>query len=156
MAGNWGDAERGRLTAAREEGVPWRKWRPYLSEREWERFVKISATMGLAGFSDEKQRLCFALALWNGRDPILKERLFGLTNAEGNRTDSGMFGGNANWRGPIWMPMNLMVYRGAAAVLRLLRRLLQDRVSDRFPAAHEALRGRPGTREAPNPHLSSR
>jgi hypothetical protein len=35
---------------------------------------------GLAGFSDDKQRLCFALALWNGRDPILKERLFGLTN----------------------------------------------------------------------------
>src|SRR5262249_23146889 len=39
---------------------------------------------GLAGFADEKQRLCFALALWNGRDPILKERLFGLTNGEGN------------------------------------------------------------------------
>ena len=39
---------------------------------------------GLAGFSDEKQYLCFALALWNGRDPILKERLFGLTNGEGN------------------------------------------------------------------------
>ena len=39
---------------------------------------------GLAGISDEKQRLCLALALWNGRDPILKERLFGLTNAEGN------------------------------------------------------------------------
>jgi hypothetical protein len=40
--------------------------------------------IGLAGFSDDKQRLCFALALWNGKDPILKERLFGLTNAEGN------------------------------------------------------------------------
>ena len=39
---------------------------------------------GLAGLSDEEQRLCFALALWNGRDPILKERLFGLTNSEGN------------------------------------------------------------------------
>src|SRR5262249_5468943 len=39
---------------------------------------------GLAGISDDKQRLCFALALWNGKDPILKERLFGLTNAEGN------------------------------------------------------------------------
>jgi hypothetical protein len=39
---------------------------------------------GLAGFSDDKQRLCFALALWNGKDPILKERLFGLTNSEGN------------------------------------------------------------------------
>ena len=39
---------------------------------------------GLAGFSDDKQRLCFAVALWNGSDPILKERLFGLTNSEGN------------------------------------------------------------------------
>ena len=39
---------------------------------------------GLAGFSDDKQRLCFALTLWNGKDPILKERLFGLTNSEGN------------------------------------------------------------------------
>ena len=39
---------------------------------------------GSAGFSDDKQRLCFALALWNGKDPILKERLFGLTNSEGN------------------------------------------------------------------------
>jgi hypothetical protein len=39
---------------------------------------------GLAGISDDKQRLCFALALWNGKDPILKERLFGLTNSEGN------------------------------------------------------------------------
>ena len=39
---------------------------------------------GIAGFSDDRQRLCFALALWNGRDPILKERLFGLTNAQGN------------------------------------------------------------------------
>ena len=39
---------------------------------------------GLAGISDDQQRLCFALALWNGKDPILKERLFGLTNSEGN------------------------------------------------------------------------
>ena len=39
---------------------------------------------GLAGISDDKQRLCFSLALWNGKDPILKERLFGLTNSEGN------------------------------------------------------------------------
>ena len=38
----------------------------------------------MAGFSDDKQRLCFALALWNGKDAILKERLFGLTNSEGN------------------------------------------------------------------------
>jgi hypothetical protein len=40
---------------------------------------------GIAGVSDDKQSLCFALALWNGRDPILKERMFGLTNGEGNR-----------------------------------------------------------------------
>ena len=39
---------------------------------------------GLAGFSDDKQHMCFALALWNGKDPTLKERLFGLTNSEGN------------------------------------------------------------------------
>ena len=88
------------------ERVPWRKWGPYLSEREWGTVREdYSATGdawnhfphdharshayrwgedGLAGFSDDQQRLCFALALWNGQDPILKERLFGLTNAEGN------------------------------------------------------------------------
>jgi hypothetical protein len=100
------DAERDRLRAAREHYVPWRKWGPYLSERQWgtvredysangdawSYFTHDQARSrayhwgedGLAGFSDEKQRLCIALALWNGRDPILKERLFGLTNAEGN------------------------------------------------------------------------
>src|SRR5262245_17480194 len=98
-------AERRRLAEARE-GVAWRKWGPYLSERQWgtvredysangDAWSYLSHDQarsrayhwgedGLAGFSDEKQRLCFALALWNGRDPILKERLFGLTNAEGN------------------------------------------------------------------------
>ena len=98
-------AETQRLTEARE-GVPWRKWGPYLSERQWgtvredysedgdawSYFPHDQARSrayrwgedGLAGFSDDKQRLCFALALWNGKDPILKERLFGLTNAEGN------------------------------------------------------------------------
>ena len=80
-------------------------WGPYLSERQWGtvRITPIMATHGvtfphdharsrayrwgedgLAGISDEEQRLCFALALWNGQDPILKERLFGLTNGEGN------------------------------------------------------------------------
>jgi hypothetical protein len=100
------ETEQQRLAAAREHGVPWRKWGPYLSERQWgtvredysengdawSYFSHDQARSrayhwgedGLAGFSDEKQRLCFALALWNGRDPILKERLFGLTNAEGN------------------------------------------------------------------------
>jgi hypothetical protein len=99
-------AESRRLAEAREGGVPWRKWGPYLSERQWgtvredysengdawNYFTHDQARSrayrwgedGLAGFSDEKQRLCFALALWNGRDPILKERLFGLTNGEGN------------------------------------------------------------------------
>ncbi len=86
--------------------MPWRKWGPYLSERQWgtvredysvdgnawEYFTHDHARSrayhwgedGLAGISDDEQHLCFALALWNGRDPILKERLFGLTNAEGN------------------------------------------------------------------------
>jgi hypothetical protein len=95
-----------RLAEARDHGIVWRKWGPYLSERQWgtvredysengdawSYFSHDQARSrayhwgedGLAGFSDEKQRLCFALALWNGRDPILKERLFGLTNAEGN------------------------------------------------------------------------
>ena len=99
-------AESRRLAEARNGGVPWRKWGPYLSERQWgtvredysengdawNYFSHDQARSrayrwgedGLAGFSDEKQRLCFALALWNGRDPILKERLFGLTNGEGN------------------------------------------------------------------------
>jgi len=97
--------EEQRLRQARE-GVPWRVWGPYLSERQWgtvredysesgdawSYFSHDQARSrayrwgedGLAGFSDDKQRLCFAVALWNERDPILKERLFGLTNAEGN------------------------------------------------------------------------
>ncbi|HKR00495.1 MAG TPA: hypothetical protein VJT09_07465, partial [Pyrinomonadaceae bacterium] len=95
-----------RLREARERQVPWDKWGPYLSERQWgtvredysltgnawEYFTHDQARSrayrwgedGLAGISDEEQLLCFALALWNGRDPILKERLFGLTNSEGN------------------------------------------------------------------------
>ena len=99
-------AEHDRLRAAREHRVPWHKWGPYLSERQWgtvredysengdawNYFSHDQARSrayrwgedGIAGISDNKQRLCFALALWNGRDPILKERLFGLTNEEGN------------------------------------------------------------------------
>ncbi len=95
-----------RLTEAREGKAPWRKWGPYLSERQWgtvredysewgdpwNYFTHDQARSrayrwgedGIAGFSDDKQRLCFALALWNENDPILKERLFGLTNSEGN------------------------------------------------------------------------
>ena len=97
--------EKSRLEAT-EVGVPWRTWGPYLSERQWgtvrEDYSQNGAAWdyfthdqsrsrayrwgedGIAGVSDDKQRLCFALALWNGRDPILKERLFGLTNPEGN------------------------------------------------------------------------
>jgi hypothetical protein len=99
-------AEKRRLDEAREQSIPWKKWGPYLSERQWgtvredyseagdawDYFTHDQARSrayrwgedGLAGFSDDRQRLCFALALWNGRDPILKERLFGLTNSEGN------------------------------------------------------------------------
>ncbi len=95
-----------RLEAARSEKEPWKKWGPYLSERQWGTvredyseggdawnfFTHDHARSrayrwgedGIAGISDDKQRLCFALALWNGKDPILKERLFGLTNSEGN------------------------------------------------------------------------
>jgi hypothetical protein len=98
-------AERTRILDA-GKGTPWKKWGPYLSERQWgtvrEDYSQNgdawnyfphdharsrayrSGEDGLAGFSDEKQRLCFALALWNGQDPILKERLFGLTGQEGN------------------------------------------------------------------------
>ena len=99
------NAEARRLEETRT-GAQWRKWGPYLSERQWgtvredysqdgdawNYFSHDQARSrayrwgedGLAGFSDDKQRLCFALALWNGRDPILKERLFGLTNTEAN------------------------------------------------------------------------
>src|SRR6187397_881108 len=98
--------EQKRLNDSREAGIPWKKWGPYLSERQWgtvredysqdgnawdyfshdqsrSRAYKWGED-GLGGISDDKQRLCFALALWNGRDSILKERLFGLTNSEGN------------------------------------------------------------------------
>jgi hypothetical protein len=99
-------AEQKRLNEAREKGIPWKKWGPYLSERQWGTVREDYSDDGnawnyfshdqsrsrayrwgedgLAGISDDKQLLCFALALWNGRDPILKERLFGLTNSEGN------------------------------------------------------------------------
>jgi hypothetical protein len=98
--------EERRLVEARERSVPWRLWGPYLSERQWgtvredysengdawNYFSHDHARSrayhwgedGLAGFSDDHQRLCFSVGLWNGRDPILKERLFGLTNSEGN------------------------------------------------------------------------
>jgi hypothetical protein len=93
-------------TRLRHEGKAWRHWGPYLSERAWGTVREdYSATGeawdffphdharsrvyrwnedGLAGLCDDQQHLCFALALWNGQDPILKERLFGLAGPEGN------------------------------------------------------------------------
>jgi len=99
-------AEHRRLEEARQRTAHWKRWGPYLSERQWgtvredysehgtawDYFPHDHARSrayrwgedGLAGLSDNHQRLCFALTLWNGRDPILKERLFGLTGSEGN------------------------------------------------------------------------
>src|SRR5579862_2596602 len=99
-------AEQKRLESARDSKTPWKKWGPYLSERQWgtvredysesgdawNYFSHDQARSrayrwgedGLAGFSDDHQHLCFALALWHCRDPILTERLFVLTNSEGN------------------------------------------------------------------------
>ena len=99
-------AEQKRLNEARGAGIPWKKWGPYLSERQWgtvredysqdgNAWAYFSHDQsrsrayrwgedGLGGISDDEQRLCFALAMWNERDPILKERLFGVTNSEGN------------------------------------------------------------------------
>ena len=100
------NAEKKRLDEAQRNGVAWKKWGPYLSERQWgtvredysdngdawNYFTHDQARSrayrwgedGLGGISDDHQRLCFALALWNGNDPILKERAFGLANSEGN------------------------------------------------------------------------
>ncbi len=100
------DAERERLLAAAERKVHWKRWGPYLAERAWgtvredysdngsawDYFPHDHARSrayrwnedGLAGICDRHQRICLALSLWNDRDPILKERLFGLTGTEGN------------------------------------------------------------------------
>ncbi len=100
------NAEYIRLDEAKGSVLPWKSWGPYLSERQWgtvredyspdgkawDYFPHDHARSrayrwgedGIAGISDDQQRLCFALALWNGKDPILKERLFGLTNSESN------------------------------------------------------------------------
>src|SRR5512135_788284 len=99
------NAEQQRLEET-SKGTPWKKWGPYLSERQWGTVREDHSSNGdawnyfphdharsrayrrgedgLAGFSDDRSRLCFALALWNGQDPILKERLFGLASQEGN------------------------------------------------------------------------
>ena len=109
MAATNGTANNARARAARagaRRTAPWKAWGPYLSERQWgtvredysadgdawNYFTHDQARSrayrwgedGIAGICDERQRLCLALALWNGADPILKERMFGLTNSEGN------------------------------------------------------------------------
>ena len=99
-------AEHERLAASRDRREHWRRWGPYLADRQWgtvredysehgtawDYFPHDHARSrayrwgedGILGISDNHQRLCFAVALWNGRDPILKERFFGLTGSEGN------------------------------------------------------------------------
>src|ERR1044071_3469656 len=99
-------AEELRLEESRQRTTHWKRWGPYLSERAWgtvredysaygsawDYFPHDQARSrayrwnedGIAGISDRHQAMCFAIALWNGRDPILKERLFGLTGNEGN------------------------------------------------------------------------
>ncbi|OLE26611.1 MAG: hypothetical protein AUG44_12460 [Actinobacteria bacterium 13_1_20CM_3_71_11] len=101
-----GRAEKDRLAAADAGTDPWRDWGPYLAERAWgtvrEDYSEWGAAWdyfphdharsrayrwnedGLGGICDDQQRFCFALAFWNGRDPILKERIFGLSGPEGN------------------------------------------------------------------------
>ena len=98
--------EKARLDEVIQNGKPWRRWGTYLSERQWgtvredysphgtawDYFSHDHARSrafrwgedGIGGLCDEEQHLCLGLALWNGKDPILKERLFGLTNGEGN------------------------------------------------------------------------
>ena len=98
--------ESSRLRQCDESKTPWKKWGPYLSERQWSTVREDYSDNGdawnyfphsqsgarayrwgedgLAGISDDRQLLCFALASWNGRDPVLKERLFGVTNLQGN------------------------------------------------------------------------
>src|ERR1700730_877330 len=99
-------SEQQRIEQDRLRGAHWNRWGPYLSERAWgtvredyspcgsvwEYFTHEQAGFrtyrwnedGLAGICDRHQRICFSIALWNGRDPFLKERLFGLTSLEGN------------------------------------------------------------------------
>src|SRR5262245_29413420 len=100
------EAERQRIEQSRNGAKNWRRWGPYVSERQWgtvrEDYSPGGTAWdylshdqarsrayrwgedGIAGFCDDQQFLCLSIALWNGRDPILKERLFGLTNEEGN------------------------------------------------------------------------
>src|SRR5689334_9387369 len=99
------NAEKSRLQESRDGLAKWKLWGPYVSERQWGTvredysaggtawdFLSHDASRahayrwgedGIAGISDDQCRLCLALAIWNGHDPILKERLYGLTNSEG-------------------------------------------------------------------------
>jgi len=99
-------AEHNRLVEYRKRKLNWKKWGPYLSERSWGTVREDYSVDGnawdylphdharskayrwgedgIAGISDRHQYLCFALALWNKKDPILKERMFGLSGSEGN------------------------------------------------------------------------
>jgi hypothetical protein len=100
------DTVEGRRIHDAASARPWRSWGPYLSERQWGtvredyspngdawNYLSFEEARsrayrwgedGIAGFGDRHLRWCLALALWNGKDPVLKERLFGLTNSEGN------------------------------------------------------------------------
>jgi hypothetical protein len=113
-------AERQRLRDADLYSVPWRKWGPYLAERAWgtvredysadgnawsyfpfEQAVSRAyrwSEDGLGGICDEDQMICLGLSLWNGQDPVLKERLFGLTNSQGNH------GEDVRRAGGTWTP----------------------------------------------------
>src|SRR5437762_12762327 len=104
MADSTPTAEVKRLEEATERSVHWKRWGPYLSERQWgtvrEDYSEFGTAWdyfphdhararayrwgedGILGISDNHQRLCFALAMWNGKDPILKERMFGLRSEE--------------------------------------------------------------------------
>ena len=104
------NSEQKRLDINAQKDVPLETWGSYLSERQWATVREDYSENGdawayfphdharsrayrwgedgLGGISDSRQNLCFALALWNGKDEILKERLFGLTNAEGNHGEA--------------------------------------------------------------------
>ncbi|MDD5581573.1 MAG: hypothetical protein PHY16_20200 [Methylobacter sp.] len=106
MSANQKTAEHQRIEEQNKAAVSWENWGPYLSERQWGTVREDYSAQGdawnyfphdharsrayrwgedgMAGFCDSKQRFCLSLALWNGQDAILKERLFGLTNHEGN------------------------------------------------------------------------
>src|SRR6476620_3362252 len=115
-----------RLQQSRERRAHWKRWGPYLSERAWGTVREDYSPDGMAwdflphdharskayrwgedgisGISDRHQLICFAVALWNGRDPFLKERIFGLTGPQGNHgedaklVDTGVFEGDRYWQ----------------------------------------------------------